>query len=462
MEGEVEIESTFGQDDPVPFTRNPEVRRHSPLIQEPLLLATRAGRRRPQDRTKQTPQTPPSVPSNATSSAGPSSSSGGDQQGSQDPPSSSRPRPRGLKREGAFHEISRPYWHVGSGYEPPEVRGQDAAMLPENQVWQTGWGPVPHVSHVAARYGGPCTTSQVLRYLNEQFRFNRPAYYMALDILFPQPPSSPAPGAEPKFSRTWDTTTWRRENPDWEGGIVSANKRVRRRKATVWSDRARAQNGDASSGSRSATEVTDEEQRAIHDILTNELPQSSATAPSHHKPPPPPSTAASSRSSSSRKRTRDEDEDADIASVSGVASDAPERPTVRRRLDDQPPRAPPSPSSTRSRGTRPDVATRRRERLMRILEAHRGPAIRLDLRKLLPRPSRTVAPLRSRVRSESRDIGKPPTAEFVEGSSRAHQASPSPSRKRSRDAESNGVDVAVEGRPKDGAGKRKNKRSKKQ
>ncbi|KAI0716419.1 hypothetical protein C8Q76DRAFT_794728 [Earliella scabrosa] len=159
----------------------------------------------------------------------PSTSHGRRHRGGQDPSSSStQPRGRGiLQREGAFHERMRPYWHAGSGHEPPEVYGRDPASLPENQNWQVEWGARPEMGEVAAIVHGPPSLLQILHHLNDRFRENRHAYYMALDILFPPATHDDVIRGAPIFARILETSRWRRESPqDWQGGIVPVDRRL--------------------------------------------------------------------------------------------------------------------------------------------------------------------------------------------------------------------------------------------
>ena len=178
----------------------------------------------------------------------PSSSHGRRHQGGQDPSSpSTQPRGRGiLQREGAFHERMRPYWHAGSGHEPPEVHGRDPASLPENRTynlftmsspqrlrslatenWQVEWGARPEMGEVAAIVHGPPSLLQILHHLNDRFRENRHAYYMALDILFPPATHDDVIRGAPIFARILETSRWRRESPqDWQGGIVPVDRRL--------------------------------------------------------------------------------------------------------------------------------------------------------------------------------------------------------------------------------------------
>ncbi len=260
------------------------------------------------------------------------------------------------------------------------------------EVWDPSWGPVPNLSVITALTHGPPTPQQVLNYLNIRFRLNRRAYCMALDILFPQPAESPTRLGIPVYQRVLETSQWRRNHPDWEGGIVPVDREVgsaladdaadsqagsddedsgdgvlttrerraiRSRVASLLPDAYRAhlaaeQASSASSGSASSSSTSfsrsDSVESSGDTSLSSSSPNSGSSSFSSGPGSPSPNTssnpssehASSSSSSPSstyssyspRKRRHDEDEgsnaDSNITVVEGHPS---ARPATRRRLD---------------------------------------------------------------------------------------------------------------------------------
>ena len=93
--------------------------------------------------------------------------------------------------------------------------------------WQVEWGARPEMGEVAAIIHGPPSLLQILHHLNDRFRENRHAYYMALDILFPPATHDDVIRGAPIFARILETSRWRRESPqDWQGGIVPVDRRL--------------------------------------------------------------------------------------------------------------------------------------------------------------------------------------------------------------------------------------------
>ncbi|RPD55994.1 hypothetical protein L227DRAFT_290487 [Lentinus tigrinus ALCF2SS1-6] len=424
-----------------------------------------------------------------------------------------------LQRHGAFHERDRPYWNPGSGYEPPVVYGRNPATLPENQVWDPLWGPVPRLSVIAALSNGPPTPQQVIDYLNLRFRLNRRAYSMALDILFPQPREAPVERGIPVYQRVLETSRWRRDHPDWEGGIVPIDREVGPARAD---DAADSQAGSDDEEDSNDGALTPRERRAVRTRVERQLPDayralvaaehtsgtvsdpaaaasSTPAAISGASSSSPASTFTSSSSGTSsssdsssedssssssqepsspspRKRSRNEDGDGDADSDFTLCEDT--RPSTRQRLDADPPApivpASSSPTSAAGRRLRSGADTderRARRELMRqnrhLLPPIGPPGVRIGA----PSPASTS----QRGTSTSRVVDSGPghaahvPAQPVAGSSRprrglaVHVEVPSlrESRKRSRNegtAETGASHQDGEGR--DGDGKRK-KRSKK-
>ena len=101
---------------------------------------------------------------------------------------------------------------------------------------------------------------------------------MALDILFPHNPQAlPTPRGThetpvgpgiPVYRRVLETSRWRREHPDWEGGIVPVDRVAAPARADDAAD-SQAGSGDEDS---SVDALTPRERRAIQARVARALP----------------------------------------------------------------------------------------------------------------------------------------------------------------------------------------------
>ncbi|KAI0720762.1 hypothetical protein C8T65DRAFT_273771 [Cerioporus squamosus] len=266
-------------------------------------------------------------------------------------------------------------------------------------------GPCPaSLSHHRSQQRPP-DTSTVLNYLNGHFRLNRRAYSMALDILFPQPREVPVERGIPVYHRVLETSRWRRDHPDWEGGIVPVDREVgpvraddaadsqagsddedsnddvftprerraiRTRVAWLLPDAYRAHlaaehasgasSGSASSsGSDESFGVSSSSSSGTESSSSSEHTSSSDSSSSSS------SSGSSSRnsSSSSPRKRRHEEDDASDASSSITLSEgrSSDRPSTRRRLDSDTQALPAPPGSfPTSANTHPLHAPRTEDR----------------------------------------------------------------------------------------------------
>ncbi|KAI0739104.1 hypothetical protein C8Q80DRAFT_1124492 [Daedaleopsis nitida] len=316
--------------------------------------------------------------------------------------------------------------------------------------WRDDWGPVPSLSDVALFTDGPPSHTEVLDYINGRFKFNSEARNAAFDILLPKQRDS---SRVPVFSHLMNTAAWRRENPDYPGGLVDTGSDATDPEDEADTDPRSMLNaipGEylySADGARVFLERHD-----MHDPLSGSAYEESRRSRRGHaalrtdRRRAPSSFASSSQWSSSPLRARNMD--ADLTLVS--SADESEHSTMRRRHSAAIPTSvhhSPSPGA--------DIVAKRRtrsNRSVRRLYGHGRPSVSFTLARpavdseALQRP-RTSSHTSSRsvyAAPASRDLFPsivvsspcPAPPQFVEGSSRGRVRS----RKRVRDEDHDEAD----------------------
>ncbi|KAH9886454.1 hypothetical protein C8Q73DRAFT_715409 [Cubamyces lactineus] len=243
-----------------------------------------------------------------------------------------------------------------------ELRGADPRALPENRYWNEAWGPLPTLADLDGPSSATPSVTRVLEWLQGRYDAGSEPYFQALNHIFPLPGSSETLyELRPHFERILETSLWRAQSDDWQGGIEPV-ERVR--------EPARADDAaDSEADVESIGYISDQDQdqdylNASEEASSSDLAQlgpSSAALESSLAPPAllpaPPTSSESSHnagpsaagSSRQRKRTRDSDSDAERSTTS---SSDEERPATRRRLNPRPSAPASSPSTARRRGAR--------------------------------------------------------------------------------------------------------------
>ena len=152
------------------------------------------------------------------------------------PPLAAQPRRRGqLRRE--------PVWIDGQdpGLLNPasELRGADPRALPENSThythhlvsadtnclpdlgyWRDAWGPLPTLAELDGPSNATPSVTRVLEWLQGRYDAGSEPYFQALNHIFPLPGSSETLyELRPHFERILETSLWRAQSDDWQGGI---------------------------------------------------------------------------------------------------------------------------------------------------------------------------------------------------------------------------------------------------
>ncbi|KAI0323363.1 hypothetical protein GY45DRAFT_1341490 [Cubamyces sp. BRFM 1775] len=269
------------------------------------------------------------------------------------PPPAAQPRRRGqLRRE--------PVWIDGQdpGLLNPasELRGADPRALPENRYWRDAWGPLPTLADLDGPSNASPSVTRVLEWLQGRYNAGSEPYFQALNHIFPLPGTSETlHELRPHFERILQTSLWRAQGDDWQGGIEPVD---RVREPARADDAADSEADVESIGYISDRDSPSSSEEASSSASTR--PGSSSTALASSTRPfallPAPPTSSASRyaepftagPSRWRKRTRDSDSDAEHSTTT---SPDEERPATRCRLN--PPAS--SSSTARRRGVRPSL-----------------------------------------------------------------------------------------------------------
>ncbi|KAI0656921.1 hypothetical protein C8Q70DRAFT_304001 [Cubamyces menziesii] len=250
-----------------------------------------------------------------------------------------QPRRRGqLRRE--------PVWIDGQdpGLLNPasELRGADPRALPENRYWRDAWGPLPTLADLDGPSNATPSVTRVLEWLQGRYDAGSEPYFQALNHIFPLPGSSETLyELRPHFERILETSLWRAQSDDWQGGIEP----VERVREPARADDAADSEADVESiGYISDRDDLSASEQPSSPALAQPGPSSAASGSSSSGPlallqaAPPTSSASSHNAESSgaagssrqSKRARDSDSDAEHSTTS---SPDEERPATRRRLN---------------------------------------------------------------------------------------------------------------------------------